>query len=364
LRHQTIFKFITAALFLTPLACQVDPPADTQDEPDVTANMDTRPDIDMSIPSDMRGDSTADAKMDSETEDMRADPIEEDMKQEVQPDMKPALEVTARNYCELTSEMFCDYYLRCGRIAADSIDECQATFMESCNGIYEPVYAGYAEFGALELSSDGIDECRAHLSTVSCDQQIFDLDGGCANVWAGQVEPGGACAPGIGSFVCEEGSTCIVGLDLCGTCEATVEVGQACTPGEVRCAADARCVQGACVARARVGEQCIDEVGCVVGSYCSDGVCAARQTVTVGEACDQVRRCPYRAECRGGTCIQTALLGESCDGRSCASGYCDGQTCQPLRDGLQSCNENGQCISGQCNSGFCTSPVSQCLIQD
>ena len=305
---------------------------------------------------DQGGDVVEDAG--SVTQDVGQDPVDMGSSTE---DAGSGLEVVASNYCELTAQMFCGYYMRCGRISAADEAECLSTFAESCNEVYEPFYAGYAEAGALSLSADGIAACSAHLEQVACEEQIFDLDGGCAGVWEGLVEEGGACAPGIGSFVCSEDTTCVLGLDFCGTCESYADVGQACEPGEVRCGPDAQCVENVCVARPKVGQACDDTVRCITGAYCSDGACVGNQIVTVGQACDQARRCPYRAECRGGFCVQTALLGEACVDRGCASGYCDGAVCQPLRDAFKGCSEHRECVSGRCTSGFCASPVSECL---
>ncbi len=280
-------------------------------------------------------------------------------------DVGEPLEVTASNYCELTVEMFCGYYMRCGRIVAADMDECRATFTETCNGVYEPFYAGYAEAGALELSADGITACEAHLESVACEDQIFDLDGGCAGMWRGLQGQDEACAPGIGSFVCGEGTACVLGTNFCGTCEGGAAPGEACVPGEVRCEGGAQCLDGVCAARPTAGQACTDEgARCAPGASCQDGVCRGADIVAVGEACDQGRRCPYRADCIDGACVMAGLIGDDCAGRGCASGYCDGTTCQALRDPFKGCSENRECVSGSCTDGFCAPTVSECLATD
>ena len=80
-------------------------------------------------------------------------------------------------------------------------------------------------------------------------------------------------ASGIESFVCQEGTTCVLGLDFCGTCKTAVPLGQACG-GEIRCEPEARCLDGLCAPRSRVGEACDAETPCVLGAACVSGSCA------------------------------------------------------------------------------------------
>ena len=49
-------------------------------------------------------------------------------------------ELDPTNYCETTVDMFCSFYLRCGRIAADSSEDCRQVFLETCNERFEPIY--------------------------------------------------------------------------------------------------------------------------------------------------------------------------------------------------------------------------------
>lgn len=267
----------------------------------------------------------------------------------------------ARDYCEATVELFCPYYLRCGRMAVDTLEACRATFLESCNARYEPIYAALAERGALSLSRAGIERCRAHLEAVSCEAQIFDLDGGCDAVWVGEVGLDGACAPGIESFVCEAGTTCLIGLDFCGRCVPLAAPGEACDL-ERRCPEDGLCVEGACVARAAVGEGCDAERRCRLGADCVEGTCRAPAIVALGERCDQAHRCPYRAACVGGVCRQMALLGEPCGQAGCASGSCQGGVCVALSDPGAACERHDACRSGRCEEGGrCASLINACL---
>jgi len=266
------------------------------------------------------------------------------------------------DYCELTADAYCSFYLRCGRMAVPDEETCRGVFLESCNGRYERVYSALAQVGLLSLNADGIAACRAHLMTVECLQQAQDLDGPCGQMWQGQQPVGSACGLGIESLVCAPQSTCVLGLDFCGTCRATVDDGDGCGDG-IACAPTSSCINGQCVARARAGEACPGEVRCVLGTSCINGTCAAPTYVGVGDACDQVRRCPYRTRCNGGFCEETALLMESCNGAgSCTTGYCGtDNTCQPLKDALEACSASGECVSGVCSNGNCMTNPGVCF---
>jgi hypothetical protein len=270
------------------------------------------------------------------------------------PDAAP----TASDYCEATADVFCPYYLRCGRMAVPDLDACRATFLSNCNGVYEPVYSALAEADLLRLSGEGIAACAAHLEDVACDQQIFDLDGPCGGMWIGQSPVGGSCAPGIESFVCAPGSTCVLGLDFCGTCAPVVPAGADCA--EARCAATARCVDDRCVARALPGEPC-EPAGCVAGARCVDDLCAPPARAAVGEACDRSRACPYRAACVDGACVVAALIGEPCGARPCAGGVCvDGQCAAPGGEGTP-CDRGAACIGQLCVEGACSAIPGPCF---
>lgn len=274
---------------------------------------------------------------------------------------EPALPVVAENYCELTADMFCDYYLRCGRIAAADKTECLTIFNEQCNTVYEPHYRAVAELGALELSESGMLACQAHLETVACEKQLFDLDGACVGMWVGKVPAGGPCAPGIESFVCQPSATCVLGLDLCGTCEAAVDVGEFCGDG-VRCNDGLACVEGLCVRRGEVGDVCDASRPCRVGTGCVEGVCSGFDVVEVGQACGQGARCPYASFCSEGVCVRSKAVGESCTpADECRSGFCDLGICQPFRADGAACNTGPQCISGVCDQGTCGALPGACF---
>ncbi|MCA9513841.1 MAG: hypothetical protein KC635_02760, partial [Myxococcales bacterium] len=231
----------------------------------------------------------------------------------------------ATDYCEAAVDVFCPYYLRCGRMAVPDLATCREVFAETCEARYEPVYAALADLGLLRLSRGGLDRCATHLETVACEAQMNDLDLGCSGVWVGQREAGAACGLGIESFVCAPATACVLGLDFCGTCEPAAAVGETCGD-DARCAPTASCADGACVARGLPGDACGGDADppCVTGASCAAGACAGPTIVAVGDTCDQTHRCPYFSACVGGTCRQAVRLGAACSATApCGAGTCD-----------------------------------------
>lgn len=279
------------------------------------------------------------------------------------PDASPPDTLPAERYCEEAVDVFCPYYVRCGRMAVADETECRSVFIESCNAKYEPIYAAHAARGELALSRAGLGACRAHLAAVDCGAHDFDLDGPCAAVWRGLVPAGGTCGPGIGTFICAEGTACRLSVEtLCGTCDPVVPVGAPCGEG-ARCAPSAACRGDTCVARPTAGQPCAaDGPPCAVGSSCRDGVCAIRPWAAPGAACGQGARCQYKSECVDGTCVEGALLGAPCGpAQPCATGWCDGGTCAPPEVGGSACAGGAECVSGACAAGLCLEPRGVCF---
>lgn len=300
----------------------------------------TRPDVGVDADADTDADRDADAEVDA----------------------APGLPVIAENYCELTADMFCDYYLRCGRMAVADKAECLTVFAEQCNNIYEPHYRAAADAGLLELSESGLSLCAEHLQTVACEKQMLDLDGDCEQMWVGKVSAGGECAPGIESLVCQPSTTCAITTSLCGTCEAAVGAEQACGTDVARCDDGFSCIEGVCVKRGEVGDACSQTMPCRIGASCVNDVCQGFTTVALGEACGQGARCPYNSFCRGGECVAQIALGEACaPNDSCRSGVCELGMCQALRAAGETCNSNPQCVSGRCNQGICGALPGACF---
>jgi len=266
----------------------------------------------------------------------------------------------ADTYCEQTRDAFCSFYIRCGRMAVDDEESCRQAFDEACNARYEPLYVDLADRGLLKLSTAGIAACTTHLETVACDQQIFDLDGPCGDVWAGQAPVDAPCGPGLESFICDATSTCVLGLDFCGTCRPLAADGETCDTDR-RCRPDEHCEEGACVPRIRPGQPCDPDIPCILGSGCVDGTCQASPIAGLGEPCGGQVSCQYKAECVGGTCVGTALQGEACGGTvGCASGWCDGATCQTFGATGGPCASSAECL-GACSSNSCSPITWSCL---
>lgn len=281
-----------------------------------------------------------------------------------QPDAGPAVE--AANYCELTAPFFCAYYLRCGRMAAATMEECLAIFDETCNARYEPRYRQLEAVGLLALDAQGIQACRQHLAQVPCAQQLRDLDGPCAALWVGTQPAGAPCGLDVESLVCAPQTACVLGLDLCGTCQPAAQAGQGCGGG-ITCQAGHACDNGTCAPRLLPGQSCADGGRCALGASCSQGLCQGPTYTTVGQPCDADRRCPYRSLCRGGVCELAPLQGELCTAPgTCASGYCAASSgiCQAPHAVGGSCSAADQCGSARCQDSVCLPLPSQCLDRD
>jgi hypothetical protein len=284
------------------------------------------------------------------------------------PDAVP-VDVPADGYCEHMAETYCGFYLRCGRHVAEDLASCQAQFLETCNAVYEPHYVALADAGQLALSPEGVAGCINHLRAVACDDQPEDLDGPCGEMWVGQQEVGSACGLGIESMVCDDASTCVLGLDLCGTCQSVVPAGAPCFDGD-RCPHDHTCMDDAgtpeeidvCTPRGRPGDRCSDNRPCALGLSCDRRVCTARPVVGLGQPCGAEASCAYGSACVGSVCSLQVDLGASCDAtRPCRSGTCASGVCEALRDGGEACSSPWQCLSGSCDV-VCAELPGECFL--
>lgn len=372
-----MLRTLTLLLLLTLAACDQPAPAD-QDrrdlgaQPDLGApdaatdlanDEDRSPDPDLGQPEDL-----PDALSDDLPNDL---PAPEDLASDADADLALAPDadkdlsepepLSASQYCETIVDFFCPYYLRCGRMAsALTPDACRAVFLETCNSAYEPYYRALESRGALRLDPDGVAACRDHLAQVSCEAQLFDLDGGCAQMWRGLQPEGERCGPGIEGFVCAPGTACRLDTSLCGRCVPAGAPGEPCAEGN-QCEAGAACVQGRCVARGAPGDACGDDQPCVLGAGCEAGVCRGFSIVRLGDACDRAMRCPYQSQCVGGVCVEAGLQGQPCTPAGCASGDCVEGVCEaPLQEG-DACQEDARCFSRDCAQGACAHPASVCL---
>jgi hypothetical protein len=268
--------------------------------------------------------------------------------------------VPASQYCEESAAFFCDFYLRCGRLAAADPDECRRVFLESCGAKYEPRYVLLEGAGKLALSRAGLDACRDHLAAVACDDQLTDLDGPCGALWVGTGAIDAPCGLDLESLVCAPGLRCRLDLSFCGKCVREAGVGEACD-GASMCRPGSRCVSGKCVERGRPGEACAESSECVIGAACSGGVCVGPARAAENGSCARGERCPYRTACVSGRCQRQALLGEACGEAGCATGRCVGGACVALLPAGEACERSSKCATGPCLDGRCGTTPGSCF---
>jgi hypothetical protein len=269
----------------------------------------------------------------------------------------------ATSYCESLVDVFCPFYLRCGRMNVDDLAACRAAFPASCEAKFEPRFVPLAEAGLLSLSTDGLQACADHLADVGCDEHFFELQGPCAAIWQGHVPAGGVCGIDVETFVCTTGTACTLDLSFCGTCEPVLPVGSVCRTAngegtDGACGPLAVCGDDdVCVSRPRTNDRCDPQgVPCVLPARCGDdGVCREPAIVSVGDACDIGRRCPYFAACNGGVCRGLGGLGDACvDDGDCEASFCAAGACVALLPADAGCDRPAQCGSARCgDDGVC-----------
>lgn len=279
------------------------------------------------------------------------------------PDPVDADGAPADGYCESISDFFCGFYLRCGRMAVADQAACRPVFLEACTGRYQPSYVALEQAGLLMLSAAGIEQCRAHLESVACDQVQLELQGPCSAMWVGTQPAGAPCGFEVESFTCAPGTACVVDLTLCGTCETVLADGVSCGDVGGTCGAESWCNdRGLCTARKRPGESCVSGDRCLLGTTCTDSICTGPSYTTIGEACDFDTRCPYASRCLDGRCVVAVGLGQSCGPSApCDSGWCDAGICAPLVASGDDCTDGDQCQTSVCSGDTCASHPSVCF---
>jgi MYXO-CTERM domain-containing protein len=196
-----------------------------------------------------------------------------------------------------------------------------------CTGSGEACDTGEPGICAAGLTdcanADGESECRP--ARTPGKEVCNGLDDDCS----GETDEGD---------ICPQGELCVNARcqPICGT-------------GEFRCAADEKCVKGACVETACadktcaagkvcMGGKCIgacDDVTCPTGQSCADGVCV--------DPCEGID-CGEGFVCEGGACLV------ECGCAGCSVGECDAKTGHCVDDGCagKACDEGQHCSQGDC----------------
>jgi hypothetical protein len=194
-----------------------------------------------------------------------------------------------------------------------------------------------------------------------------DVCGDICARFGNENEPCGLhCGPGP---LCLEGPLCTAGLTCSnGTCVKSKQPGEACGgTDQIACVAQFYCKRadptdatstGIC-ARPAPGGPCADDTACLGTYACQAGMCVPRRPA--GAPCaDAPTSCEVWTACYEGTgtCVPLGGTGEPCatfpgtsvPGGGCITGFCDGQTCQPLSFAGGSCAQ-ASCVQGT----FCDS---------
>ena len=124
-------------------------------------------------------------------------------------------------------------------------------------------HTGFDGCGEASRCVDSVCTHKVELGEV-CDPLLVNcLDGlWCENSRCALKRPVGAA--------CEGGWQCLSGYCFENACTLTRAIGASCDVEAAPCSANADCIDGICVARARPGEPCSRNVGCTLWSTCED----------------------------------------------------------------------------------------------
>ncbi len=228
--------------------------------------------------------------------------------------------------CTNDGEMTCDPSLRCRgdtcqrRFSAG--DSCDDTNRSDCfnDGFWCDVNAGVCRerVGEGATCETFGPECQTGLRCIG-----LPFDPGTCAPESGDGEP---CYDFID---CQDGLTCDRSMPgELGSCVPRGAIGEACTGG-VDCGAGLRCLDGACAARAGLGEECRVAFGatpCADGFLCDGSVCVHARYP--GDTCDDDMSLCANSLCRSGTCVPRGALGAACaSDDECASRTCEDAVC-------------------------------------
>jgi hypothetical protein len=251
----------------------------------------------------------------------------------------------------------------------------------------------------VSVSLQQLNECIAAYEALDCSSpRTAKTPASCGPLASGTRANGASCASSAQcqslncNFATSYSPDGGAFTPACGSCAATLAVGQPCTTGTEPCASHSYCLNGICVADNTVGDggacnlssQCtgslicvgagtcgpIEDVGasctgtsdCKMGLVCVSGACAtalaagatcspAASACDVGLVCD-----PTTLQC---TSIGHASAGQPCDGEEvlCVAGSCQNAICPPVIPDGQPCDENDHSstcdIFAECQGGVC-----------
>ncbi len=205
--------------------------------------------------------------------------------------------------------------------------------------------------GAGNLPSE-LSTCASNIKSSACD--LYGLV--CST--RGTLPNGQACASSAqcSGGVCDTSGTTSTTTEIrCGVCDSFVDVGGACVAkpcdGTV-----ASCVNGKCVAFAKVGETCGGTAGTCQSGLTCDAAMKCVLAPTKGQACTTTCDAPLR--CISGTCADAVQAGGPCTANECASSLaCDttsktcvkptlaqaGQACGLVNSTFVTCDTNLKC---------------------
>ncbi len=172
------------------------------------------------------------------------------------------------------------------------------------------------------------------------------MSGTCAPV---ELTAGAVCYP---QQHCAEGTVCLgANSSTPGLCRVPLTVGTPCN-STAECEPQLTCMQNemnafTCLPRRENGEQCRADRDCQVLSNCLEGLCVRRPTL--GEPC------LVSVGCQVGTCQSAYQVptdaGVVDAGSALASGLC-----VDLLSAGAACRVGADCASGRCEVGYCTAP--------
>jgi hypothetical protein len=234
--------------------------------------------------------------------------------------------------------------------------------------LYEQVCENALALPGNGLTASVLDGCTSALQAAGCYGNAESTAGACEV--SGSLPGGSACNSGS---QCQSGS-CQTGSDtatLCGTCAASIAVGQSCVGGGV-CAVGTECetssdgITATCqtLTYGAAGAACGGAANCNPGLYCdATKKCAARLAegapCAASEACEPPLVCGFQTA----ICQPLSPVGTACDSdEDCASGLGCGSnaTCAPVTyaGSGQTCGNLLLCLVGDClPTGVCPTVI-------